>query len=119
MNKEDDGLQYLVDAWFDDYIDSGELDEIKHRYYGYIEKFDYVEARAYQRKIKSHLPEYKAIFKRAAKKYNLGWTLLAAQSYQESHWRADAKSPTGVRGRMMLTRTTEKELGVKDRLDPE
>ena len=118
MNGNDDELQDLVDIWFEDYIESGELDEVMHRYYGYIEKFDYVDARAFQRKIKSHLPRYKAIFKQAAKKYNLDWTLLAAQSYQESHWRARAKSPTGVRGMMMLTRTTAKELGIKNRLDP-
>jgi len=118
MNKDDDELQDLVDAWFEDYIESGELDETMHRYYGYIEKFDYVDVRAFQRKIKSHLPRYKAVFKRAAVKYNLDWTLLAAQSYQESHWRARAKSPTGVRGMMMLTLTTAKELGVKNRLDP-
>jgi len=119
MNKDDDMLQDLVDAWLEDYVESGELDETMHRYYGYIEKFDYVDVRAFQRKIKSHLPRYKAVFKQAAVKYNLDWTLLAAQSYQESHWRARAKSPTGVRGMMMLTLTTAKELGVKNRLDPQ
>jgi len=118
MAREDDELQDLVNTWFEGYVESGELDEIMHRYYGYIEKFDYVDARAFQRKIKSHLPRYKAIFKRAALKYDLDWTLLAAQSYQESHWRARAKSPTGVRGMMMLTLTTAKELGIENRLDP-
>lgn len=119
MARKDDELQDLVNTWFEDYVESGELDETMHRYYGYIEKFDYVDARAFQRKIKSHLPRYKSIFKRAAIKYNLDWTLLAAQSYQESHWRARAKSPTGVRGMMMLTRTTAKELGIENRLDPQ
>ena len=89
-----------------------------HRYYGYIESFDYVDIRAYQRKIKSHLPKYINVFKSAAAKYKVSWTLIAAQSYQESHWRANAKSPTGVRGMMMLTRITAKELGIENRLDP-
>jgi membrane-bound lytic murein transglycosylase F len=44
--------------------------------------------------------------------------LLAAISYQESHWNPKAKSPTGVRGFMMLTRNTAKAMGVKNRLDP-
>ena len=44
-------------------------------------------------------------------------TLLAAQAYQESHWNRRAKSPTGVRGIMMLTLTTAKEMGVESRLD--
>lgn len=111
-------LEDELEAWFERYIESGKLDEVMHRYYGYIERFDYVEARAYQRKIKSHLPKYKTIFKAASQKHNVSWTLLAAQSYQESHWHPKAKSHTGVRGMMMLTRTTAKELGVKNRLDP-
>jgi len=45
--------------------------------------------------------------------------LLAALSYQESHWDPAAISPTGVRGIMMLTRNTAKSLGVTNRLDPD
>lgn len=116
--KKSDDLQDELDDWFNEYIDSGKLDDVMHRYYGYIERFDYVEARAYQRKIKSHLPKYQKLFKTASQHYNVSWTLLAAQSYQESHWRAKAKSPTGVRGMMMLTQTTARELGIKNRLDP-
>ena len=33
-------------------------------------------------------------------------------SYQESHWDNEAKSPTGVRGLMMLTERTAKQLRV-------
>lgn len=44
---------------------------------------------------------------------------MASMGYQESHWRARAVSPTGVRGLMMLTRPTAKEMGIKNRLDPE
>ncbi len=118
LANDADVLQDELEDWFDDYTDSGKLDEVMHRYYGYIERFDYVDVRAYQRKIKSHLPEYKKVFQTAARNYNVVWTLLAAQAYQESHWRPYAKSPTGVRGMMMLTRTTAKELGIKNRLDP-
>lgn len=118
MSANADDLQESVEDWFGDYVDSGKLDEVMHRYYGYIENFDYVDVRAYQRKIKSHLPKYRGVFKSAAAKYKVSWTLLAAQAYQESHWRANAKSPTGVRGMMMLTRTTAKELGINNRLDP-
>ena len=119
LRKKDTGMQSLIDDWFSEYKDSGKLEEVMHRYYGYIENFDYVDVRAYQRKIKSHLPKYQKLFKLTANKNQLSWTLLAAQSYQESHWRANAKSPTGVRGMMMLTRTTAKELGIENRLDPQ
>jgi membrane-bound lytic murein transglycosylase F len=63
------------------------------------------------------LPKYEKYFKYAGDKYGIPLKLLAAQSYQESHWNPRAKSFTGVRGLMMLTRSTAKYLGVKNRLD--
>ena len=47
------------------------------------------------------------------------WRKLAAASYQESHWNPSARSPTGVRGMMMLTLPTAAYVGVDNRLDPE
>jgi membrane-bound lytic murein transglycosylase F len=49
----------------------------------------------------------------------IDWKLLAAISYQESHWDTQATSPTGVRGLMMLTKNTALSLGVNDRTDAE
>jgi membrane-bound lytic murein transglycosylase F len=63
------------------------------------------------------LPKYKTWFKQYSG--DLDWRLLAAMSYQESHWKPNAKSVTGVRGLMMLTLATAKDLGVTSRLDPE
>ncbi|MDH5764501.1 MAG: membrane-bound lytic murein transglycosylase MltF [Gammaproteobacteria bacterium] len=107
----------LVD-WFDDYEDSGELQSLKERYYGYVEQFDYVDTIKFVKRIETKLPKYQQHFEKAASKYKLDWTLLAAQAYQESHWQARAKSPTGVRGIMMLTLETAREIGIKKRLDP-
>lgn len=45
--------------------------------------------------------------------------MLAAIAYQESHWDAQATSPTGVRGMMMLTKNTAQSLGITDRTDAE
>jgi membrane-bound lytic murein transglycosylase F len=47
------------------------------------------------------------------------WSLIAAISYQESHWNPKAISDTGVRGMMMLTQKTAKEMGIKKRTNPE
>jgi membrane-bound lytic murein transglycosylase F len=49
----------------------------------------------------------------------IDWRLLAAISWQESHWDPQATSPTGVRGMMMLTRNTAQSLGLTDRTDAE
>ena len=84
-----------------------------------IDEFDYVDMRSFVRRIKSRLPALRPLFEQAAQEYDIPWTLLAAQAYQESHWNRRARSPTGVRGIMMLTQRTARELGVKSRLDPE
>jgi membrane-bound lytic murein transglycosylase F len=47
----------------------------------------------------------------------IDWRLIAAVAYHESHWDAQATSPTGVRGIMMLTEDTADRLGVGNRLD--
>ena len=64
------------------------------------------------------LPEWEELFKEAAVQTDQHWTLLAAISYQESHWNPKAISKTGVRGLMMLTQTTAKEVGISKRTDP-
>jgi membrane-bound lytic murein transglycosylase F len=64
------------------------------------------------------LPDYEGLFRETASQYGIDWILLAAMSYQESHWSPDAKSPTGVRGLMMLTQDTAGDLDIGDRADP-
>jgi len=91
---------------------------LNERYYGHINKFDYVETRIFQRHIQSRLLQFQPWFEKAGKDQKLDWNLLAAISYQESHWKIDATSPTGVRGLMMLTNATAAEIGVNDRLSP-
>lgn len=115
---EDDTLYNEVSTFFADLEESGELDRLIEKYYGHIRRFDYVDTRAIHRRIQTHLPEYEHTFKQAAEIYDFDWLLLAAISYQESHWNPDAISSTGVKGMMMLTRATAKQMGVTDRKDP-
>lgn len=63
------------------------------------------------------LPRYEASFKDMALQYNLDWELLVAMGYQESHLDANAVSPTGVKGLMMLTSSTADAMGVTNRTD--
>ena len=63
----------------------------------------------------TRLPKYKTHFQEAAQDIDVHWTLIAAISYQESHWNPKAISNTGVRGMMMLTQKTAKEMGIKKR----
>ena len=117
MRKNSELLRTAMQEWFDIYTDQGQLAIVLNRYYGHLDEFDYVDNQAFRKRIKKKLPEYIKWFKQAARKHKLDWRLLAAQAYQESHWNRRAKSPTGVRGIMMLTLGTAEELGVKSRLD--
>lgn len=94
------------------------ITNLNERYFGHIDKFDYVDKRSFVKHIENRLPLYKSYFLEAEKSTGIDWRLLAAIGYQESHWRPDATSPTGVRGLMMLTHPTAKEVGVKNRLNP-
>lgn len=97
---------------------NGELDGLIERYYGHVSKFDYVGTRIYERHIQTKLPKFQEMFQQAAEKYNIDWKLLAAIGYQESNWNSRARSPTGVRGIMMLTQNTARFLKIKNRMDP-
>lgn len=118
LNTSNRALADAVNEWFLDYQETGRLDSTLDQYYGFFEVFDYVDTRTFIRRVDERFPEFRQYFSDAAKKYNLPFHLLAAQAYQESHWLADAVSPTGVRGIMMLTQKTAKEVGVSNRLDP-
>jgi len=116
LRENDDDLKYSLYEWFNEYAQSGQLAELRDRYYGHINIFDYYDTKKFHKRVKSLLPKFEKYFKGAADRYNIPWTLLAAQSYQESHWNPRAKSNTGVRGMMMLTLKTAKNLGVTSRL---
>lgn len=116
---EDDSLYLELLNFFQELEASGELDKLIEKYYGHIKRFDYVDTRAIHRRIQTHLPLYKDLFQQAAEQHQFDWHLLAAMAYQESHWNPNAVSSTGVKGLMMLTRDTAKEMDVTDREDPE
>ena len=116
---EDKSLFREVQKFFRKIKENGELTRLIERNYGHVEDFDYVGTKIFLRHIETRLPAYQKFFEAAAKKYGLDWRLIAAMGYQESHWDPDAVSPTGVRGIMMLTLKTAKDMEIKNRMDPE
>jgi membrane-bound lytic murein transglycosylase F len=116
--SRDRSLFRVAESFFRDAQTNGLLLEVHERFYGHLDKLNYVGAKRFQRQTDKKLDKYDELFQQAADRHNLDWRLLAAMSYQESHWNPRAKSFTGVRGMMMLTRRTAKELGVRNRLDP-
>ena len=119
VNKHNKNLTEAIKVWFDKYKDDYDLAYTLEKYYGYVEIFDYVDTHKFLNRVQSRLPKYKEFFIDAAVKNDIEPSLLAAQSYQESHWNRKAKSPTGVRGIMMLTQPVAKSMGVTNRLHAE
>lgn len=106
-------------TWLNGFNQSGEMTRLKDHYYSYVLFFDYYDTVVFSERIKSRLPKYKKYFEEASLKYGIPFSVLAALSYQESHWSSSAVSQTGVKGLMMLTQATADHHGVKDRVDPE
>ena len=119
--RKNDDLSLVQAVWrfYEKISSDGELAALIKQFYGPMEKFDYVDSRKFVDRFDNRFPQYQSLFEEVARENNLDWRLVAAVSYQESHWRVNAISPTGVRGLMMLTRDTAKTIGVDNRLDPE
>ena len=103
--------------FFNSINEDGTLARLEEKYLGHGDDFDYVDTRSFLRAVDSVLPDLQPLFEKYAQE--IDWKLLAAISYQESHWDAQATSPTGVRGLMMLTKNTAQSLGISDRTDAE
>lgn len=118
-NQNVTGMDQALAAWFMDAHAGGFLEELDEHWFGHLDDFDYVEVLRFVERVDERLPRYRTYFEAAAAETEFDWHLLAAQAYQESHWDPQAVSPTGVRGIMMLTQPTAREVGVKNRMDPE
>ncbi|MBL1242865.1 MAG: membrane-bound lytic murein transglycosylase MltF [Sulfurimonas sp.] len=118
LQKDTPELKADMYSWLNTFNQKGKMIQLKDHYYSYVLFFDYYNTKMFYKRMISRLPKYKKIFEEASTRFGIPWTLLASISYQESHWNPKAKSFTGVRGLMMLTKNTAKLLGVTNRLDP-
>jgi len=78
---------------------------------------NYFDLTSFREAVEQRYVELKPLFEEAAENTGYDPLFLAAIGYQESHWKADAVSPTGVRGIMMLTEDAAADVGVNDRTD--
>lgn len=111
-------LQLKVNAFFKKIKKDGTLRNLIDRYHGNSKRLKPVDITSFIIRSRTLLPKYKRLFKQAQEITDLDWRLIAAISYQESHWDTFSTSPTNVRGLMMLTEGTADQMGVSDRLDP-
>lgn len=118
-NIEDNSLSDSINGFLASYKNSSKLQKKHDNYFKHLDVFNYVDIRYYLKRIENKLEKYEHYFHKAAINNEFDARFLKAISYQESHWNEKARSPTGVRGLMMLTKDTAKRVGVTDRLDPE
>ncbi|MGD2132616.1 MAG: membrane-bound lytic murein transglycosylase MltF [Maricaulaceae bacterium] len=111
-------LESDVRAWFAEAPTRDFVARVNERYFGFEpEAIAGTHAAAFRRAMERSLPTYRELFETEAARVEMPWTLLAAVAYQESHWDPAARSPTGVRGMMMLTLPTARAMGVSNRID--
>ncbi len=106
-----------VQQFFRQIDQDGRLKQMIDRYYGYADRLEETDVIGFLQRMHTVLPRFRKMFQSAQQASGLDWRLLAAISYQESHWDPLATSPTGVRGMMMMTSDTADKMGVSDRLD--
>lgn len=111
-------LHQKVNAFFAKIKKNGALRNLIDRYHGNAKRLKPVDVKAFLIRSRTLLPKYKRLFQQAQEITGLDWRLIAAISYQESHWDTFNTSPTNVRGLMMLTEDTADLMKVTDRLDP-
>lgn len=111
-------LAARVAAFVDKAQRDGTLARLEDRYFGHVRRLKQADIVKFLGRVETMLPKLRQHFQAAQITSGLDWRLIAAVAYHESQWEADATSPTGVRGIMMLTAETADRLGVSNRLDP-
>ncbi|UCE35775.1 MAG: membrane-bound lytic murein transglycosylase MltF [Deltaproteobacteria bacterium] len=118
VKKGQRSLLKAINGFFKKIKSDGTFDDIYRDYFSDEQVFDRFDLKKFHQRIKTRLPKYQPIIKEAATMHGFDWRLIAAVTYQESHFNPRAKSHRGVRGLMQLTQATAREMGVTNRLDP-
>ncbi|MDF9391058.1 MULTISPECIES: transglycosylase SLT domain-containing protein [Methylococcus] len=116
----DPGGEYLARAaehFLRDMREHKGFDPLVDRHFGHKEGADPALDRSLRKSYSRQLGQYRRTFVEAGARHGVDWRLLAAVAFQESQWDGNAVSVEGVRGMMMLTAATARELGV-DRNNP-
>lgn len=111
-------LVRLMQSWYQQATRDDEIMRVLDRHKTYLSQLNKRDITQFLKRVRSTFPTYRKAFKEAADEHDLPWQLVASVAYQESHWNAEARSYTGVRGIMQLTEDTAAHVGVEDRTDP-
>ena len=111
-------LKDKLSEYFTEILKANKLKIFYRKHFTDKLQYTFVGTRSFLSDLLNTFPLYEFHFKKYAKIYKHDWRLLASIGYQESKWDKDAVSYTGVRGLMMLTKNTAKEVKIINREDP-
>lgn len=98
--------------------ETNKIQSYKSEIINHLPQIDVADTVTFFDKLQTQWPLIKDHVLNVAEKLDFDPAMLAAISYQESHWNPDAVSISGVRGLMMLTESTAEEMNVTNRTDP-
>ncbi|TWI76787.1 membrane-bound lytic murein transglycosylase F [Desulfobotulus alkaliphilus] len=119
VHPEAHRLHYTINRFLDQILANGTFETLYNHHYRNLDLFDYVDLMRFHQRLESRLPRYQHLFEKYADLHGFDWRLIAAQSYQESHFNPWARSHANARGLMQLMPRTARSLGVTNVHDPE
>jgi membrane-bound lytic murein transglycosylase F len=119
VRKNSPELLNDLNGWIGDKKNGTLFDRTYKKYF--VDQRAYVERATsdYLTSATGRLCEFDDLLKAHAPEIGWDWRLLAAQAYQESRFKPDAKSWAGAAGLLQLMPGTAKQVGVQNPFDPE
>jgi membrane-bound lytic murein transglycosylase F len=119
VRKNSNELLTELNNWIDEKKNGSLFDQLYKRYF--IDRRKYLERMEsqYLTSVTGKLCQYDDLLKRYSTELNWDWRLLAAQTFQESRFKPDARSWAGATGLLQLMPATARQYGVRNALNPE
>ncbi|HEY0319510.1 MAG TPA: transporter substrate-binding domain-containing protein [Pyrinomonadaceae bacterium] len=119
VRKNSSELLNELNNWIDEKKNGTLFDQLYKRYF--IDRRKYLERMEseYLTSQTGKLCQYDDLLKQYAAELNWDWRLLAAQTFQESRFKPDARSWAGAAGLLQLMPATARQYGVRNPLNPE
>jgi len=119
VRKNAPQLKSSLDEWIKE-IKSGQYHQIIYNKYFKVDREIVERAMSEYSSFRgNNISEFDPVLRRYADSVRWDWRLLASMVYQESRFKANARSWAGARGLMQLMPTTGSRFGARDLYDPE
>ncbi|MBD0370482.1 MAG: transporter substrate-binding domain-containing protein [Pyrinomonadaceae bacterium] len=119
VRKNSSELLAELNNWIDEKKNGALFDQLYKRYF--VDRRKYLERMEseYLTSATGKLCQFDDLLKRYSAELNWDWRLLAAQTFQESRFKPDARSWAGATGLLQLMPATARQYGVRNALNPE